>query len=291
MQNQEVDMRFASVKDSQSIFDWRKDEHSKSMFFDDTGPTFKEHTLWFDRSLQDAYFKIYIGEVEGQKIGVCRFSYSIEEGWSEVSINMNPEVRGRGFGQKFLLKCVEAYLDCNKYDLVAKIKPHNHASIKIFTLAGFEQLSKNEEPTVLLRGLRKLSIREVVEEDADTLFRLLQKRPHSISHQVLPSKQEHWNFLKSDPYRYWAIIYDGDYLAGSFYVQNDNSIGLNLLQPEKVLVRRILQHIVRSIEPVDEIKSKVPAYFYINVAHANQKLQKILEEIGFAPIQISYKIS
>lgn len=290
MQNQKIDIRFATAEDCQSIFDWRMDEHSQAMFFDNRNTTFTKHSLWFDRSLQDPQVKIYIGEVVGQKIGVCRFSYSTEEDWSEVSINMNPAARGRGLGQKFLLQCVDHYFEASRFDLIAKIKPHNKASVKIFEVAGFENLASNEELTVLLRGFRKVSIKEVTEEDADNLFQLLQKRPHSISHQVCPSKQEHLNFINSNPYRYWAIIYDGDYLAGSLYIQNDNSIGLNLLQPDKVLVRRILQYILFTIKPLNEIKSKVPSYFYINVAHSNDALKTILDELGFAAIQISYKV-
>ena len=39
---------------------------------------------------------------------------------------MSPEVRGRGLGQKFLLQCVEAYLDFNNYDLFKIIESENN---------------------------------------------------------------------------------------------------------------------------------------------------------------------
>jgi len=45
-----------------------------------------------------------------------------------------------------------------------------------------------------------------------------------------------------------------------------------------------------NFEPAKEMKSKIPAYFYINVAHANEDLKKILSELGAVPMQISYKV-
>lgn len=57
----------------------------------------------------------------------------------EVSINVNPEVRGMGFGKSILKKAIEHaaenYLDY--YIVKALIKTHNRISQKIFSDAGF----------------------------------------------------------------------------------------------------------------------------------------------------------
>ena len=106
----------------------------------------------------------------------------------------------------------------------------------------------------------------------------------------MPLKSEHLEFVKSNPYRYWVLVFEGDRIVGSYYIQSDNSIGLNLLLPEKILVRRIIHHITSNFKPVKEVKSKIPAYFYINISYANEDLKKVLDDLGIVPIQISYKV-
>ena len=96
--------------------------------------------------------------------------------------------------------------------------------------------------------------------------------------------------MKTKPYRYWVIVLDGIRPVGTFYLQSDNSIGLNLLQPTRPLVSKILLHIRESFEPLKEVRSKIPSYFYINVPYGNKKLSEILCELGEIPIQTSYKI-
>ena len=49
---------------------------------------------------------------------------------------------------------------------------------------------------------------------------------NSISHEVMPDFEEHKNFVKSNPYRAWYLIYFKEEAVGSFYLSNDNSIEL-----------------------------------------------------------------
>jgi len=290
MVNHKIQIRRATIDDSQSIFDWRNDKNSRPMFFNEQVITMGDHIKWFESALADTNRKLFIGEIFDEKIGVCRFDLDKNEFWAEVSINMNPESRGRGLGKIFLLKCIEYYLESNTYNLVARIKPKNHASLKVFNNVGFEQISVNEEVICLLRPVKKIVIEEVAEENAEDLFELLVKRDYSISHVTLPSEYEHLEFVKSSPYRYWAIVLEEKRPIGSFYIQNDNSIGLNLLRPQKLLVQKLLYHIKSNFNPAKEIKSKIPPYFYMNVAHANKPLKKVLGELDAVPIQTSYKI-
>ena len=290
MRDEKIKLRSADFTNCKEIYDWLSDRLSRSMSFDDTIPTFKEHKAWFENSLSNVNRTMYVGELGAYKIGVCRFDLNKTELLAEVSINMNPKSRGRGLGKRFLTDGVECYLENNKYDLLAKVKPENIASLKIFKAAGFEPISSNADVMTLKRLFKEISFKEVVEEDCDVLFELLKKRAHSISHQSIPTKDEHIKFMKTKPYRYWVVVLDGTRPVGSFYLQSDNSIGLNLLQPTRPLVSEILQHIRKGFEPLKEVKSKVPSYFYINVSYANKKLGEILCELNKVPIQTSYKI-
>lgn len=290
MSNDEMKIRYADPDDCEPIFDWRNDEHSRSMFFDSGAPTLKEHEKWFSESLSNEKRTLYVGEVKGDKIGVCRFDQSDRYCRSEVSINMNPAKRGLGFGEKFLGMCVEDYLKHNECDLTARIKPHNHASLKIFGAVGFEIANSNSEVVLLQRLSGNLSFKKIEACDAEVLFDLLAKRDYSISHNKLPLKSEHIEFLASNPYRHWALVIESGQAVGSFYIQYDNSIGINLLHPSKQQVKRVLEHLRANFEPVAEIKSKTPPYFYVNVAYDNKYLKEILAELGMAPIQTSFKV-
>ena len=290
MCDEKIKLRSADYTHCKEIYAWRSDRLSRSMFFDDTFPTFEEHRAWFENSLSNANRTIYVGELGSHKIGECRFDLNKTESLAEVSINMNPKSRGSGLGKRFLAEGVECYLENNKYDLLAKVKPKNIASLKIFEAAGFEPISSNADVISLKRLFKEISFKEVVEEDCDVLFELLKKRAHSISHQNIPTKDEHIRFMKTKPYRYWTVVLEGIRPVGSFYLQSDNSIGLNLLQPTRPIVSKILRHIRESFEPLKEVKSKVPPYFYVNISYSNKKLNEILCELDKLPIQTSYKI-
>lgn len=141
------------------------------------------------------------------------------------------------------------------------------------------------------KPLFKISFREVNTNDSKTLFYLLEKRAHSISHKSIPKYEDHKKFIKSKPYRYWYLIFENNEPIGSFYVQNDNSIGLNLLVFNLDSIKTILDYIKEELEPLDEVASKTPPYFYINVAYSNAELKEILKKLDSIPIQTSYKLS
>jgi len=290
MSDNKIQIRLATISDCKSLFDWRTDEISKAMFFNESSPSIEEHNSWFEKSLSNANRTMYIGELGDEKIGMCRFDFEQSKLCAEVSINMNPACRGRGLGKKLLFESTECYFVKNKHSLLAKVKPNNLASLKIFDYAGFKSFGSNQIQISLRKDYKEISFKEVCEEDAATLLKLLGKRSHSISHHKLPTKNEHLVFLKTKPYRYWAIVLEDDCPVGTFYIQKNNSIGLNLLQPSKEMVYRILHEIQTNFEPLKEVKSKVPSHFYINSSYSNKELREILVELDAIPIQVSYKI-
>ena len=61
------------------------------------------------------------------------------------------------------------------------------------------------------------------------LYELLKNRKHSISHKEMPTYEEHEEFCKNNPYRLWFILFSGDSPIGTFYLTEDNRIGINLI--------------------------------------------------------------
>jgi len=127
-------------------------------------------------------------------------------------------------------------------------------------------------------------------EQISNLYQLLKDRNFSISHENLPSYSDHENFVKNAPYRFWYIIKYSDEVIGSFYLKWDNSIGINLNKAEKNLVVEIINHVRASLEPMPEVPSFTPNYFYLNVSVHNQNLIDIIEELGEERLQVSYKL-
>ena len=290
MLDNKIKIRPADLNDCKSLFDWLSDELSRTMFFNGSSQSIEEHEVWFKNFLSNVDRVLYVGELGYKKLGVCRFDFMDSEMLTEVSINMNPSMRGSGLEEKFLFESIECYLEKNKYNLLAKVKPNNLTSLNVFKSAGFESIASDESMIVLRRDFKEVSFKEVNDQDSKVLLNLLENRDYSISHLNLPSKNDHLLFVKSKPYRYWAIVLEDNLPVGTVYIKSNNSIGLNLIQQKKQLVYKILRHIKNSFNPLKEVKSKVPPYFYVNISYANNKLGKILCELDASPIQVSYKI-
>ena len=106
----------------------------------------------------------------------------------------------------------------------------------------------------------------------------------------MPTYENHIKFIKSNPYRYWYLIYLNSTEIGTFYIQNNNSIGINIEQPKEIIIKKIITYVQKKIKPKKSIPSKVPEYYFINVPEKNKKLKKILEKLGCISIQKSFRI-
>jgi len=137
-------IRPADLSDLQNIFEWRNDETSRSLFHSSGTVTFNEHTDWYQRSLKNPHRKIYIGLISSLKVGVVRFDFDVDLGQTEVSINLNPQLRGNGYGFTLLSKSISLYELNNGTTLKATIKKGNSASLKIFNKCNFYKKSENE---------------------------------------------------------------------------------------------------------------------------------------------------
>lgn len=290
MQNNKISIRGAIQEDCNAIFEWRNDSNSRDMFYEGDAVTFENHLSWFSQSLVNPDRQLFIGELNGKKIGVTRFDFNKDSFKVEVSINMNPLMRGKGLGKRLLAETVEKYLAANEFVLTARIKQKNSASKKIFRCAGFIPVLEDDEVVYLERLVSEVRFKEVDLNDIDILFEFLKYRVHSISHSSLPSFNEHKRFMEGCPYEHWLLIYQSDIPIGTFYVQSDNSVGVNLLSHNKKIMIELINYIKDNFSPKEEVKSKIPPYFFINVAESNLSLASILKELSCSPIQTSYKL-
>ena len=161
MCDKKIDIRAADKRDCEDVFAWRSDIVSRTMFFNSNIPSYEEHVQWFNSSLNNTDRKLYIGQIGSTKIGVCRFDHDTNSDVVEVSINMNPKCRGRGYGQRLLASSIQTFQKVYKSEFLAKIKPENLASLKIFKSVGFQEISSKEDMITLVMCDQNMTFKEV----------------------------------------------------------------------------------------------------------------------------------
>ena len=127
------------------------------------------------------------------------------------------------------------------------------------------------------------------DEQISSLYNLLNRRKHQISHNSQPSIQQHKAFVENHPYRAWYLVKNSDQTFGSFYVSNDNTIGINIVEQESVelvsLVIKFVKDTYRPLEPIASVRSGV---FAINVAQSNVFLINAMRKLGSEVVQITF---
>jgi RimJ/RimL family protein N-acetyltransferase len=143
----EIALRPAKPEDARLLFNWRNDDLTRQVSFHSEKISWEEHIVWYNNLLSSASRQIFIGEVlpDRSPCGQVRFHLlSPEE--AEISIVIAPEWRGKGLGKKIISAGVGKYLE-EKPDvktIIARIKPENAASKKVFHAAGFEYAETHE---------------------------------------------------------------------------------------------------------------------------------------------------
>lgn len=284
-------IRRANKEDSEFIYEWRNDPISREMSLDQGEINFNHHHSWFKKRIIDPNYIFFIGEINEVKIGICRFDYDPKALNTKVSINLNPSFRGKGLGKEFLINSIDLFENEKESNLSAQIKNNNIASQKIFEEAGFIQTRTDSEIILYEKKLKKINFKSVESDDSLILYQLLKNRKYSISHKQMPSYVDHQKFVNSQPYKYWYLIYEDFEVIGSFYIKEDNSIGLDLQKLELSILKRIIFFIKDSFSPSEPVLSKIPSYYYINLADSNKRLLDILKLIGCEPIQVSLRLN
>ena len=128
------------------------------------------------------------------------------------------------------------------------------------------------------------------DEQNKVLYDFLLKRTFKISHKLMPDFDEHVKFILKNPYRSWFLLKEKDIYLGSFYIQKDNSIGINLITYEEEKVLWCLEFIKKEFQPLAPIKSLIPPFFYVNVSPENNEMISFLKKEGHKLIQLSFKV-
>ncbi|MDH6423813.1 GNAT family N-acetyltransferase [Aurantimicrobium minutum] len=135
-------IRSAGIEDSRYLFEWRNDPTTRNASLNTDEIHWEEHQKWYLSVLKNPQVVIYIAEdipAESSPLGMCRFNISEERESAEVSINLNPEHRGKGLAQSILHDAIEVFTTEHPrvIDLTATIREENLPSMKIFVSENF----------------------------------------------------------------------------------------------------------------------------------------------------------
>ena len=136
-------VRNMEILDIFDVFNWRNDFLTREMSLNQSTITLCEHIKWTVTSLTRLNRRVYIGIKNSDKIGACSFNYKKSSNTSEVSINLNPSMRGKNLATSFLLKSIDLFKTAHGIRLTATIKKNNISSLKIFQNCGFSILSED----------------------------------------------------------------------------------------------------------------------------------------------------
>lgn len=147
----ELFLRYADISDSKDIWEWRNDPQSVEMFKSRKIVSWSEHEKWFRSVFNKQNYILLIGEKKNYKIGIVRFD--IKKGGTEVSINLNPKMRGFGLSKILLKKSCLKYFNIHDAPIFAEIRVMNEISDKIFKGIGFSKIKT-------ANGFNKLVLRK-----------------------------------------------------------------------------------------------------------------------------------
>ena len=130
-----VRLRKVKWEDLNIIYEWRNDpEVRKNSFSQDEIKPEEHNRYWLERlAKDDAYSFIVVSEEED--VGLIRLDKMGDS--YEVHIMIAPDRQGKGFGTAAIAKAKETAKNLGIEKLIARVKPGNIASEKIFTDNGF----------------------------------------------------------------------------------------------------------------------------------------------------------
>ncbi len=129
-------VRLAGTQDCDDILEWRNDELTRKMSFEGGIVDYASHKAWFDRALLNEQRILVIGFDGENKIGIVRYDNNGNN--IEVSVNLNPKMRGKGLASKLLIQSEKFIPEHWKSsNIVAEIKEDNIISKKTFERGGY----------------------------------------------------------------------------------------------------------------------------------------------------------
>ena len=133
-----VYLREATMQDMDLIYKWANDPVVRINSFNSDPIQYDTHVKWYNRVMSDESVLQYILMDDDTPIGQIRLNIDGSE--AEIGYSIASDYRGKGYGH-IVLQLVAKEMKANHPDigcLVAKVKPENIVSSKLFEHEGYE---------------------------------------------------------------------------------------------------------------------------------------------------------
>ena len=149
----ELLMRDVSITDAKVLLAWRNELDVQKVSRRHEHLSSQEHSEWLTNRLKllpDQPFWIF--ESKAIKVGIVRFDFDFALKHFEISITVNSELRGKGFGKIILPLAIENCLARHpSTDFYAEAHQDNIASRLLFLKCGFEEIEPRDNYLVFKR--------------------------------------------------------------------------------------------------------------------------------------------
>ncbi len=151
----ELFTRKVILEDRKVIWEWWNDPITRKMMKLNEYVPWDDHVKWFEDTIYSDRRVLFISMKDNQKLGVVRFDLKDNETY-EVSINLNPEYRGKGNASKILKSSINEFLktDVKVKKLFAIFKKINIASKNTFLNNSFKLI---DNPNPNQKGLERFN--------------------------------------------------------------------------------------------------------------------------------------
>ena len=134
------------MADALDVLTWRNEALARKMSGTIELISEANHLEWFEKVIENPkkIMLIAFDEHVRGKIGMVRFDLNDELSKAEISININPNFRGKGYGPQCLVYAASyvagACPTCGVIEAV--VRAENHASIRAFSSAGYREVAR-----------------------------------------------------------------------------------------------------------------------------------------------------
>lgn len=128
-------LRAVTERDLRRILEWRNSPQVRKQGFSKSVISWRAHKQFWAKRLKgkDPSFII---EFDGQDAGLVRLD--ARDGGHEIGICVDPRMHGKGIGSAALAAVIKAARKKGLKRLIARIKPDNAASHRVFQKIGFK---------------------------------------------------------------------------------------------------------------------------------------------------------
>ncbi|NEO03927.1 MAG: GNAT family N-acetyltransferase, partial [Moorea sp. SIO3I7] len=159
LQDQKLRLRAVGEDDGELLWQWANDPEVRLRSFSSKPIPWDEHVQWFNLKLKSSDCKFYIA-LNTQDIPIGSIRFDIDHNEATVSICVNSEHRGQGYGSTLInLASTAIFRTSHTAKINAYIKPDNLASIRAFLKAGFKEVE-----TLTLKDKNGVNARYLVKQ-------------------------------------------------------------------------------------------------------------------------------